>query len=396
MDFSNSDNDAVIVFSQRSAIGRGKKGSLALTRPDELLMQVIEAVVAKAADAGLAKDAIDDVLIGCAMPEGEQGLNVARIAAMGAGLPDTVTAATINRFCSSGVEAIATAAAKISAGHIDIALAGGVESMSMVPMTGNKPSMSPAIVDRAPDVYMPMGITAENVAKKFEVDREAQDAFALESHRKATQAVEEGRFKDEIVPVQAVAFDAEGKRADKTFDRDELIRPDTSLEALAGLRPAFSATGTVTAGNSSPLSDGAAVSLVMSRATADKAGLEVLGTLRGYATAGVDPSIMGIGPVPAIRKLLDRHGLTVDDIDVFEINEAFASQAVYCGKELGIDAAKLNPNGGAIALGHPLGATGARMTATLLHEMKRRGAKLGVVSMCIGGGMGAAALYARG
>ena len=396
MDFSNSDNDAVIVFSQRSAIGRGKKGSLALTRPDELLMQVIEAVVAKAADAGLAKDAIDDVLIGCAMPEGEQGLNVARIAAMGAGLPDTVTAATINRFCSSGVEAIATAAAKISAGHIDIALAGGVESMSMVPMTGNKPSMSPAIVDRAPDVYMPMGITAENVAKKFEVDREAQDAFALESHRKATQAVEEGRFKDEIVPVQAVAFDAEGKRADKTFDRDELIRPDTSLEALAGLRPAFSATGTVTAGNSSPLSDGAAVSLVMSRATADKAGLEVLGTLRGYATAGVDPSIMGIGPVPAIRKLLDRHGLTVDDIDVFEINEAFASQAVYCGKELGIDAAKLNPNGGAIALGHPLGATGARMTATLLHEMKRRGAKLGVVSMCIGGGMGAAALYERG
>ena len=395
MEFKNHDNDAVIVLAQRSAMGRGKKGSLALTRPDDLLIQVLKGTLEKASAAGLNLDDVEDVLIGCAMPEGEQGLNVARIAALGAGLPHTTSAATINRFCSSGVETIATAAAKIAAGHNEILLAGGVESMSMVPMSGNKPSMSPDVVERAPDVYTPMGITAENVARKFEVSRADQDAFACRSHKKATEAVERRAFDDEIIAVQAVAYGPDGQRADRPFDRDELIRPDTTVEVLAGLRPAFNPKGSVTAGNSSPLSDGAAVAVVMSRKAASSRGLPVMGTLRGYATAGVDPAIMGIGPVPAIRKLLGRHGGSVSDIDIFEVNEAFASQAVYCQRELGIADEQLNPNGGAIALGHPLGATGARMTATLLHELGRREGRFGVVSMCIGGGMGAAALYER-
>jgi acetyl-CoA acyltransferase len=256
--------------------------------------------------------------------------------------------------------------------------------------------MSPDIADRVPDVYIPMGITAENVASRFGVSRAEQDAFALRSHQKATQAVERRAFDAEIVPVQAVGFDKDGNHKDQVFARDELIRPDTTLEALGALKPAFIPQGgSVTAGNSSPVSDGAAMSLVMARAVAEKLGLAPVATLRGYATAGVDPAIMGIGPVPAIRKLLGRHGGAVGEIDVFEVNEAFASQAIYCQRELGITDAQLNPNGGAIALGHPLGATGARMTATLLHELGRRGGRFGVVSMCIGGGMGAAALYER-
>lgn len=391
--FDKKPTDAVLTHAVRSPIGRGVKGSLALTRPDDLMVQVLAGLIERAEKSGLDRSLIEDVLIGCAMPEGEQGLNVARIAALGAGLPEAVSGVTINRFCSSGVETIATAAGKIAAGYADIQVAGGVESMSMIPMSGNKPSMSPDLVERIAGVYTPMGITAENVAKKFNVSRKNQDELAYKSHKKATAAVEAKKFAAEIVPVKAVAFDAKGARADKAFDRDELIRPDTSPEGLAALKPAFSATGTVTAGNSSPFSDGAAAVLIMSRATAEKHGLPILGVLRGYATVGVDPEIMGIGPVPAIRKLLGRVDAKVSDIDVFEVNEAFASQAWYCQNELGISDEQLNPNGGAIALGHPLGATGARMTATLLHELGRRKGKLGVVSMCIGGGMGAAALY---
>ena len=395
MQFPNSANDAVIVLSHRSAMGRGKKGTLALTRPDDLLIQVMRSTLERAGALGVTHEHIDDVLIGCAMPEGEQGLNIARLTALGAGLPNSVSAATVNRFCSSGVETIAIAAAKIHAGHTSVVLAGGVESMSMVPMTGNKPSMSPMLAEGAPDVFMPMGLTAENVAKKFDVSRQAQDELAFASHKKATEAVEKGRFADEILPVNATGYDADGKRTDTVFDRDELIRPDTTMEALAKLRPAFSAKGTVTAGNSSPLSDGAAASLVMSREMADKLGLKPLGTLRGYATAGVDPALMGIGPVAAVAKLLDRHSGKIDEFDVIEMNEAFAAQAVYCQREIGVTDEQLNPNGGAIALGHPLGATGARMTATLLHELGRRKARFGMVTMCIGGGMGAAALYER-
>jgi len=393
MEFANHANDAVIILAHRSAIGRAKKGSLILTRPDDLLQQVMAAVLQNAQNLGLKAEQIDDVLAGCAMPEGEQGLNVARIAALGAGLPNTVSAATVNRFCASGLEAVSSAAAKISAGHTDAMIAGGVESMTMVPMTGNKPSMSPDISARHPDVYAPMGITAENVASRFEVSREEQDQFALRSHQKATAAVEAKRFDNEIVEVKAVAYDENGERADRPFSQDELIRPDTNLEALAGLRASFKKGGSVTPGNSSPLSDGAAACLIVSRSFAEANKLEPMATVRGYATAGVDPAIMGIGPVPAVRKLLTRHQMDVGQIDVFEVNEAFASQSIYCQRELGISDEQLNPNGGAIALGHPLGATGARMTATLLHELKRRSAKLGVVTMCIGGGMGAAALF---
>ncbi|MFO0729286.1 MAG: thiolase family protein [Myxococcota bacterium] len=396
MKFDNSAKDAVIALAHRTAIGRGKKGSLALTRPDDLMIALLRGMVEKMGKLGLKPEQVDDVLVGCAMPEGEQGLNIARIVALGAGLPDSVSAATINRFCSSGVETIATAAAKIAAGHADILLAGGVESMSMVPMSGNKPSMSPDLADRLPDVYVPMGITAENVASRFNITRKEQDELAVKSHQKATMAVEKNHFAGEIIPVQAVGFDAHGNHKDSLFSKDELIRPDTSLEGLGALKPAFMQSGgTVTAGNSSPISDGAACALVMSRATADKLGVAPIGVLRGYATAGVDPAIMGIGPVPAIRKLLGKHGGAIGEIDVVELNEAFASQAAYCQRELGVSDAQLNPNGGAIALGHPLGATGARMTATLLHELGRRKGRFGIVSMCIGGGMGAAALYER-
>jgi acetyl-CoA acyltransferase len=396
MQFERTPQDAVIVLAHRTAIARAKKGALALTRPDDLLIQLLRGVIARAQKLGLDPEVVEDVLIGCAMPEAEQGLNVARIAALGAGLPDTASAATINRFCSSGVETIATAAAKIQAGHVDVVLAGGVESMTMVPMSGNKPSMSPDVAERVPDVYIGMGITAENVASKFEVTRAMQDAFALSSHKKATLAVEKGRFDEEIVPVDAVGFDPKGSHRVTVFERDESIRPDTSLEALGALKAAFKEGGTVTAGNSSPVTDGAAVSLLMSRKRADEFGLEPLGTVRGYATAGVDPALMGIGPVPAVQKLLFRAEGAIGEIDVVELNEAFASQAVYCQKELGISDEQLNPNGGAIALGHPLGATGARMTATLLHELGRRRGRFGIVTMCIGGGMGAACLFERG
>jgi acetyl-CoA acyltransferase len=384
--------DIVIVEAVRSAVGRAHKGSLALKRPDEMAGEVIRGLLARVPQVK-ASD-VEDLVLGCAMPEGEQGLNVARVVQLLGGLPIEASAQTINRFCSSGLQAIAIAAGAISFGSNDLVIAGGVESMSMVPMTGNKLSVSPEAMEKCPGVYTPMGITAENVAKQFKVSREDQDKFALSSQKKASAAIEKKIFAKEIVPLTAVKYAGEEKKT-FTFEVDELPRPDTTAEGLAALKPAFSQTGSVTAGNSSPLSDGAAAALVTSADHAKAAGLSSLAYFRAFVTAGVDPNIMGIGPVPAVKKLLAKTGMKMDQIDLFEINEAFASQAVYCQRELGIPDEKLNVNGGAIALGHPLGCTGAKLTATLLHELGRRGKKWGVVSMCIGGGQGAAALFER-
>lgn len=383
----------VIVDAVRSAVGRARNGTLAQTRPDELAGQVIAALLARTPRVKPAD--VEDVVLGCAMPEGEQGLNVARIATLLAGLPVETSAMTVNRFCSSGLQAIAIAAGAIAIGANDIVVAGGVESMTMVPMTGNKLSASPEAMRVCPDVYVPMGITAENVAKKFAISRADQDAFALGSQRKAAAALQSGVLKEEIVPVRATRYDGD-RRADVTFDRDETVRPDTTPEALAGLKPAFEKDGSVTAGNSSPLSDGAAAALVMSQSKARALGLPALGYFRAFATAGVDPKIMGIGPIPAVRKLLAKVGLSLRDIDIVELNEAFASQAVYVQRTLEIPDEKLNVHGGAIALGHPLGCTGAKLTATALHELRRRKGKYAIVTMCIGGGMGAAGLLESG
>ncbi|MCB9592075.1 MAG: thiolase family protein [Sandaracinaceae bacterium] len=384
--------EVVIVDAVRSAVGRAHKGTLAQTRPDELAGQVIAGLLAR--NPGVAPALVEDVVLGCAMPEGEQGLNVARVAAMLGGLPEETSAFTINRFCSSGLQAIANAAGHILLGSHDVAIAGGLESMTMVPMTGNKLSASPEAMEKVASVYTPMGITAENVAKRFEISREDQDAFAYASQMKAKAALEANAFADEIVTVKATGY-ANGARVERDFSVDELPRADTTLEGLASLRPAFSMTGSVTAGNSSPLSDGAAASLVMSRAKADELGLAPLATLKHFVTVGVDPSIMGIGPLPAVQKLLAKAGLKIDDIDLIEMNEAFASQSLYCKRQLGIPDERLNVYGGAIALGHPLGCTGAKLTATALHELKRRGGKRAIVTMCIGGGMGAAGLFER-
>ncbi|MFW6052093.1 MAG: thiolase family protein [Myxococcota bacterium] len=383
--------DIVIAEAVRSAVGRARKGSLALRRPDELLGEVIRGLMKRVpqVEPGMVEDAV----IGCAMPEAEQGMNVARLSALLGGLPDETAAMTINRFCSSGLQAIAIAAGHIGAGFTDIVLAGGVESMSMVPMGGNKPSASPELMEERPEAYTPMGITAENVAKKFEISREAQDEFAYRSQMKAKAALEKDAFQEEIVPVHGVRYDARGMKDLFEFKKDELPRPETTLEGLGQLKPAFSVTGSVTAGNASPLSDGAAAALVMTKARADELGLEPLAYFRGFAVAGVDPAIMGIGPIPAVQKLLARHGLTIDDIDLVELNEAFASQSIQVQRTLKIPDEKLNVNGGAIALGHPLGCTGAKLTAQLLHELRRRGGKRGIVTMCIGGGMGAAGLF---
>jgi acetyl-CoA acyltransferase len=326
------------------------------------------------------------------MPEAEQGLNVARNAQFIAGWPSAVTAETINRFCSSGLQAIVHAAMQIQVGLSDVVVAGGVESMSMVPMGGNKVSLNPKLSDEYPESYIAMGHTAERVAEKFSVTREEQDAYALKAHQKAVAAIEAGKFKEEIVPVEARVFKG-GKLETVAFDTDECPRAETSLEVLAKLKPAFKNGGTVTPGNASPINDGAAAVVLMSEAKAKELGAEPLARLRGYAVVGVDPEIMGIGPVPAIRALLVQTGLALEDIDLFEINEAFAAQAAYCQRELGIPDEKLNVNGGAIALGHPLGGTGAKLAVQLIHEMRRRKAKYGVVSMCIGGGMGAAGLF---
>lgn len=388
--------EVVIVSAVRSAVGRAHKGALALTRPDELAGQVIKAALARVPQ--LKPSEVEDVILGCAMPEGEQGLNVARAAALLAGLPVETSAMTINRFCSSGLQAIAIAAERIAFGSADVIVAGGVESMSMVPMTGNKLSASPLVMEKYPELYTPMGVTAELVASRFGITRQQQDEFALRSHQKAARAQAEHRFDDEIVPVMATRYTVKnGKtvREDVLFDRDEFVRPDTTLEKLAALKPVFHPQGSVTAGNSSPLSDGAAAAVLMSATKAQELGIQPLGYFRSFQVVGVPPEIMGIGPVPAVRKLLSRTGLTMKDIDLVELNEAFASQALYCKQQLEIPDDKLNVNGGAIALGHPLGCTGAKLTATALHELRRRGGRYAIVTMCIGGGMGAAGLFER-
>lgn len=389
-DLMQNDNPIVIADAVRSAVGRAHKGSLALKRPDELGGDVVRALLARVPQ--VKPEMVDDIIIGCAMPEGEQGLNVARLIGFLADLPQETSALTVNRFCSSGLQAIANAAGAITIGSCDIVVAGGVESMTAVPMTGFHLSASPELMDKMPTAHTPMGITAENVAKKFEISRETQDAFAYNSQMKAKAAQERGAFNDEIVPVRALSY-KDGERVYQDFNIDDLPRHGTTMAGLAQLRPAFSATGSVTPGNASPLSDGAAAALMMTKAKADELGIKPLGYFRAFVTVGVDPAIMGIGPLPAIKKLLAKTKLTIADIDLFEINEAFACQASYCQKELGIPDDKINVNGGAIALGHPLGCTGAKLTATALHELRRRGGKYAIVSMCIGGGMGAAALF---
>ena len=381
-----------IVDAVRSAVGRAHKGSLRERRPDELTGEVLRGLLAR--NPKVKAELVEDFVLGCAMPEGEQGLNVARIAGLLGGLPEESSGMTINRFCSSGLQAIAIAAGQIAAGWSDVIIAGGVESMSMVPMTGNKPSMSPEAMERMPAAYTPMGITAENVANRFEISREDQDAFAFASQMKAKAALESGVFADEIVPVHGVRYEG-SERILFEFTQDELPRPQTTLEGLSQLRPAFAAKGSVTAGSSSPLSDGAAAAIVMSDAKCKELGITPLGYMTHFVTAGVDPSIMGIGPVPAVQKLFAKTGLTIDDIDVIELNEAFASQSLYVKRTLNIPDEKLNVHGGAIAMGHPLGCTGAKLTATALHELKRRGGKRAIVTMCIGGGMGAAGLFER-
>jgi acetyl-CoA acyltransferase len=383
--------DIVIAEAVRSAVGRGHKGSLATKRPDELAADVIRGLLAR---VPAARGKIDDVVLGCAMPEGEQGLNVARLIALSADLGIEVPAQTINRFCSSGLQAIAIAAGSIAVGSNDVVIAGGVESMTMVPMTGFHLSASPELMAKMPGANTPMGITAENVAKRFGITRQMQDEFAYRSQTKAKRALETGAFKDEIVAVRAVGYDGD-HRVYQDFTVDEMPRPDTTLEGLAKLPPAFAQGGSVTAGNSSPISDGAAAALVMSRKAADELGVAPLGIFRAFVTVGVDPEIMGIGPLPAVKKLLAKTGLSIADIDVFELNEAFASQSVYCQRELGIPDDKINIHGGAIALGHPLGCTGAKLTATALYELKRRGGRYAIVTMCIGGGQGAAGLFER-
>jgi len=384
--------DALIVSAVRTAVGKAPNGTLRHTRPDEMAAVVIAEALKRA--AGASAESVDDVIIGCAMPEAEQGLNVARIASLRAGVPVSAAAVTVNRFCSSGLQSIAYGAERIMAGFADTIVAGGTESMSLVPMGGHKVAPNPGLVDTYPDVYLSTGLVAENHAREATVSRQEQDEFALRSHQRALDAIAAGRFAEEIVPLTVRIADGQGHRS-ITFDTDEGPRRDTSLEALAKLKPAFHATGTVTAGNSSQTSDGAAAAVVMSGARAKQLGLEPLGRFVAFATAGVEPERFGIGPVPAIRKVLKLAGLTLDQIDLIELNEAFAAQAIACLRELPIDPARLNVNGGAIALGHPLGCTGAKLTATLLHEMKRRGSKYGMVTMCVGGGMGAAGIFER-
>lgn len=391
------ENEPVVVSAVRTAVGRAFKGTLRETRPDDLAAACLTAALERA--GGYDPDTLDDIVLGCAMPEGPQGLNVARLVQFRAGIPYHVPAMTLNRFCSSGLQSIAMAADRIATGQATAVLAGGTESMSMVSMSGGDFSPNPQLVRDMPEAYISMGLTAEEVADRFEVSREDQDAFALESHRRAVAAVDGGVFTDEIVPVEVVSKTpgprGQSEVSTTIFDVDEGPRRDTTSEALAKLRPVFKVGGSVTAGNSSQTSDGAAAALLLSRARTEELGLETLGVLRGYQVAGVAPDVMGIGPVEAIPKLLKHCGVALEEVDVVELNEAFASQAVYCVRELGLDPERVNVHGGAIALGHPLGATGAKLTATLLHEMRRRDARYGVVSMCIGGGMGAAALFER-
>lgn len=383
--------EVAIVSSVRTAIAKAARGSLKDTRPDTFASATIKEAVSR---AFIQPNEVEDIVLGCAMPEAEQGMNIARIAGLLAGIPDTASAATVNRFCSSGLQAVADIANAISVGQIQIGVAGGVESMSMVPMGGNRPSANPELMAHLPQAYVPMGLTAENVSKKFGITREMQDQYALESHQRAIQAMENGLFKDEIVPLGVFIYDPSGKKQ-KTFQQDEGPRLDTSLDILKTLKPAFDTQGVVTAGNSSQVSDGASACVLMDASFAKEKGIKPMGYFRGFATAGVPPDIMGIGPVPAIQKLLSRFRLRKEDISVYEINEAFAAQVVYCIRELELPREKVNPCGGAIALGHPLGCTGARQVATILRELKRQNGRFGVVSMCVGGGMGAAGLIER-
>ena len=391
--------EAVIVNALRTAGGKAPRGILKDFRSDDMAAAVIKALMASVPQ--VKPEEVEDVVIGCATPEAQQGMNMARQIVLLSGLPITTSAITINRYCSSGLQAIANAAEHIMCGYADVAIGGGTESMSMLPMGGYNVSPNPTLVDTYADTYLNMGLTAENLATKYEITREQADEFAVNSHKKAAAAIDAGRFKDEIVPLTLVNRDLEvdekgrGKvRVKETvFEVDEGVRRDTTLEGLAKLRPAFRLGGSVTAGNSSQTTDGAAAALVMSRERAEALGLQPMARFIAYATGGVPPEEMGIGPVAAIPKVLKLAGLTLNDIDLFELNEAFATQALSVIKVLGMDPEKINVNGGAVALGHPLGCTGAKLTATLLHEMKRRKARYGIVSMCIGGGMGAAGIF---
>ncbi|MGM9929159.1 MAG: acetyl-CoA C-acetyltransferase [Bacillus sp. (in: firmicutes)] len=386
--------DAVIVAGARTPVGKAKKGSLAHVRPDDLGALVVKETLKR---AGGYEGTIDDLIIGCAMPEAEQGLNMARNIGALAGLPHTVPAITVNRYCSSGLQTIAYGAERIMLGQSDTVIAGGVESMSLVPMMGHVVRPNVKLAESAPEYYMGMGHTAEEVAKKYGISREDQDAFAVRSHQKAAAAIEAGKFVDEIVPVEIVqrfvGKDYKLQEKQSLFSIDEGVRPDTSVEGLGKLRPAFSVTGSVTAGNASQTSDGAAAVMVMDAEKALSLGLQPIGKFRSFAVAGVPPEIMGVGPVAAIPKALKLAGLELSDIGLFELNEAFASQSIQVIRELGLDEEKVNVNGGAIALGHPLGCSGTKLTLTLLHEMKRRNEQFGIVTMCIGGGMGAAGVF---
>lgn len=388
--------EAVIVSAVRTAVGKAPKGTLRNTRPDDLGAAAIKEAVAR---SGVDSSLVEDVIMGCAFPEAEQGMNVARTASIAAGLPVETSAMTVNRYCSSGLQTIALAADRIMTGGADVIVAGGLETMSMIPMGGNVVRPNPAIVDTYPDYYLNMGLTAENLARKYEITREQADEFSFNSHQKALAAIAAGNFKDEIVPVNVFVdeFDEKGRvrRKEVVFAQDEGPRADTSIEGLAKLRAVFHAAGTVTAGNSSQMSDGAAAAVVMSADKAKELGVTPLARFVSFATAGCLPEEMGVGPVYAIPKALKLAGLTLDQIDVIELNEAFAAQGLSVMKLLEMDASKVNVNGGAVALGHPLGCTGAKLTATLLQELKRRNGRYGMVTMCVGGGMGAAGIFEK-
>ncbi|MEO1396838.1 MAG: acetyl-CoA C-acyltransferase [Cyanobacteria bacterium J06634_5] len=385
---------AYIVSAMRTAIGKAPRGTLSHVRPDDLGAIALQSALAQVPN--LPPEIVEDVVIGCAMPEAEQGYNLGRVIAQRAGLPDSVAGVTINRLCSSGLQAIATAHQAITSGQSAVMIAGGAESMSLIPMGGHDLLPNPALIESTPRVYCTMGLTAENVASQFGISREDQDAFALRSHQRALKAIAQGRFDDEIVPVpvkETHYINAQPKTTETIFKVDEGPRTDTSLEALAKLKPVFHLQGSVTAGNASQMSDGAAASVLVNQETMNNLGLQPLGRMLGFAVSGVPPEIMGIGPIEAVPKVLKQVGLTLADIGLIELNEAFASQSLAVIRKLGLDEAIVNVNGGAIALGHPLGCTGARLTATLLHEMKRRGIRYGLITMCVGGGMGAAGIF---
>ena len=390
--------EAVIVSAVRTAVGRAPKGMLRNTRPEEMAVPVIKEAVKRV--PGLDPKEIDDCIIGCSFPEAQQGVNMARVLVKAAGLPDEVPGVTVNRFCSSGLQAIAYACERVMTGQDHVVLAGGVESMSLIPMGGWLWYPDPGVIAERPGCYEPMGLTAENVAQKWQISRQDQDAFGYQSQMRATAANKEGRFKSQIVPLQVnqQKFNPKTRKFEMStvvFDTDEGVRPETTIEGLASLRPAFNPKGSVTAGNSSQTSDGASMVVVMSKEKAKALGIKPLATFRGFQVAGVEPELMGIGPMKAIPKLMSRTGMKLDQIDLFELNEAFASQALACVRELGLNTDKVNVNGGAIALGHPLGCTGAKLTTQLVYEMAARGGRFGVVSMCIGFGMGAAGLFER-